>query len=108
MAGSENTNEGRVEVLSNGTWGTVCNDGFDITDATVVCRQLGFVGAAGIAVDLEFGAGTGDILMDEVQCSGTEERLQDCHVADTSDINCVHSEDAGVICATESGTSKPD
>ena len=44
MIGGSGPNEGRVEVCTGQAWGTVCHDGWDNTDATVVCRQLGFSG----------------------------------------------------------------
>ena len=42
LTGGNYSNEGLLEVYCNGEWGTVCNDTFGETEATVACRQLGY------------------------------------------------------------------
>eukprot|EP00118_Oscarella_pearsei_P024885 m.307022 g.307022 ORF g.307022 m.307022 type:complete len:605 (+) comp41827_c0_seq1:242-2056(+) len=93
-----NTNKGRVEVYHNGEWGTVCDDFWGLSDARVVCRQLGFVDALKAVTGGVFEPGTGPILLDNVKCDGTEGKLQDCNFDGWGVTNCGHDEDAGVEC----------
>ena len=41
LAGSGLVHMGRVEILYNGRWGTICNTFWDVTDGEVACQQLG-------------------------------------------------------------------
>ena len=45
-----------------------------------------------------FGRGTGDILLDDLGCTGTEDSLFNCPNRGIGVHNCAHSEDVGVVC----------
>ena len=89
---------GRVEVLHMGVWGTICDDLWDLRDANVVCRQLGYDGALSAPHYAAFGQGTGPIWLDDVQCVGDEIAISECHHTGWEVHNCRHFHDAGVVC----------
>ena len=90
--------EGRVEVYYNNEWGTVCDDGWDLNDAHVVCRELGFGPAVGTRDNAYFGEGSGLIWLKELNCTGDEATVKDCSHNGWGSENCSHKEDAGVKC----------
>lgn len=109
---------GRVEVRSNGVWGTVCDDNFDVSDGKVICRMLGFSTATNVFTSSNPGetpaamaspqlarltlcldpTGTGKIWLDELRCLGSETDIFSCRHAGLGTNNCGHTEDAGVQC----------
>ena len=93
------SNNGRIEVLYNGIWGTVCGDFWSTEDAKVACRQLGlpYSEAQALGEGL-FGQGVGQIWLDDVQCFGNESKLEECRHAGWGVHDCSHRDDAGVFC----------
>uniref|UniRef100_A0A8C9PRR8 Galectin 3 binding protein n=1 Tax=Spermophilus dauricus TaxID=99837 RepID=A0A8C9PRR8_SPEDA len=92
-------NEGRVEIFYGGQWGTVCDNLWDLTDASVVCRALGFENATEALRGAAFGPGTGPVMLDEVECTGSEPSLADCRSLGWLKSNCRHKQDASVVCS---------
>ena len=59
----ETPDQGRLEIAHDGLWGTVCDDAFDIVDANVACRQLGYDQAVQIFGISRFGAGKTTVIL---------------------------------------------
>ena len=91
-------NYGRVEVYDSGLWGTVCDDTWDMNDANVVCRQLGFSGASSAVGSAAHGQGFGPIWRDHINCQGSESSLFDCPYDQIGINHCSHVEDSSVVC----------
>jgi hypothetical protein len=103
LAGSSSNSSGTVEVCINNTWGTVCNDDWDETDAGVVCKMLNFRGYS--AVDDTDGVGSGGSMLisplvyGDVACRGFESSLFSCQTNN----NCtLINESAAIKCSNYS------
>ncbi|KAF1388465.1 hypothetical protein PFLUV_G00090490 [Perca fluviatilis] len=90
---------GRVEVYHNGQWGTVCDDGWGMPEADVVCREMNCGSAHSVQYRAFFGRGQDQIWLDDVECAGHEKSLADCPHRGFGKHNCAHGEDAGVVCS---------
>ena len=91
---------------TNGQWGGICDDFFDINDADVICRMLGFPSAisalgSSTAMKLYGTAPSGDnFVLDELDCNGNETSVFDCKHNGEWNENCEATDIAGVQCAS--------
>ena len=102
-----NLGSGRVEIMIDARWGTICHDDWTVTSGNVVCRELGFGTAKDAFKNSEFGNGHGPIYWSNVNCTGTEKNFKDCpHTEPPQESDyrirtravCNHGHDVSVIC----------
>ncbi|XP_028250763.1 lysyl oxidase homolog 3B isoform X2 [Parambassis ranga] len=98
LKGGAKLGEGRVEVLKNNEWGTVCDDRWNLLSASVVCRELGFGSAKEALTGARMGQGMGPVYMNEVKCVGVERSIWNCPFKNITSEDCQHMEDAAVRC----------
>ena len=85
-----------MEVYHNGEWGTVCDNGWDLNDAQVVCSELGLGNAFAARHNAYYGEGNGQIYT--INCIGSEVLIANCSHGVWGVNNCSHCQDAGVKC----------
>ena len=96
---------GRVEIYHSKHWGTVCADyDWDLSDANVVCRQLGYELGAEMALKGMFGSSARRIWLDQLKCRGTEPSIAMCPHRTWGVTSCYYSSDAEVFCKTKNDT----
>lgn len=95
---STSRSTGRVEVFYDGKWGTICDDAWDLNDANVICKQLGFKRAIQAYKGAHHGEGSGPIWLDDLSCSGRESYLHKCRHRGWGKHDCTHKRDASVKC----------
>ncbi|CAM1310968.1 SCRASP1 (predicted) [Pycnogonum litorale] len=91
-------NSGRVELKRYGIWGTVCDDEFDNSDASVVCKMLGYKGPSFVLKEGSYPPGTGPIWLDNVNCNGNEDYIHQCTLLPWGQNDCRHAEDVSIKC----------
>ena len=94
---------------NNGKWGGICDDEFDINDANVICKMLGFpLALAALAIDLGYPtafdlygtAPSGNkFVLNNLRCTGNEPSIFDCPHPGQWNENCGATDIAGVLCA---------
>ncbi|XP_046579328.1 low-density lipoprotein receptor-related protein 2-like [Haliotis rubra] len=103
LVGGSTSYQGRVEVYAFGSWGTVCDNTWDVKDAAVVCSMLGysdFSSGGSIQRQAAFGEGTDPIRVQGLACLGSEVSITQCPVGGWGAGSCGHDQDAGVTCSS--------
>ena len=117
LTGSLYDTVGQVEVCINGTsWGTICSDQWRDTDASVVCRHLGYIpygntkqnnhylifkfpGAISLPPGIYFSYNYElPVVISRLNCTGSESNVLDCRYTIATTQTCDHTNDAAIIC----------
>ena len=89
-----------MEVYHDGEWGTVCDDGWNLNDAQIVCSELGLGRAIYVRGNGFYGQGSGLILSGNLYCYGYQQTIEHCVIKSHRSFICDHEQDAGVKCST--------
>uniref|UniRef100_A0A3Q3WY76 Soluble scavenger receptor cysteine-rich domain-containing protein SSC5D n=1 Tax=Mola mola TaxID=94237 RepID=A0A3Q3WY76_MOLML len=86
------------DIECTGEWGTVCGEAWDVNDATVVCRQLDCGRVHKITLAADYGHGSGQTRIEQIECTGLERTLAQCPKRPFTSKTCNTTSLAGVAC----------
>ena len=107
LVGSNGT-QGEVETYdkTDRLWKPLCDDGWNLRSASVVCRQLNLGPPVSIyshaATEVSYNYGvreSSEYYIESLTCEGTESSIVDCEYRDYSTYGCHVNETAGVACS---------
>ncbi|XP_071952440.1 CD5 antigen-like [Antedon mediterranea] len=103
LVGGLTAKEGRAEVYHNGEWGTICNSGMVLSDATALCRTVGYdTKLANYGLSRRLRKATGRIWIDNLRCDGSESKINECsQVSWNGSDSCNHNDDVYMYCYSD-------
>jgi hypothetical protein len=93
---------GRVEVRYYGVWKSICDIYWDLKDAHVICRMLGY--SQGAAAAIKGYQSSGDVWLSGISCSGNEASIERCSNLNWGQGSCANNRKAGVLCKSGKST----
>eukprot|EP00057_Strongylocentrotus_purpuratus_P008414 XP_011662888.1 PREDICTED: neurotrypsin-like [Strongylocentrotus purpuratus] len=111
LAGGPSLQEGRVEILYNGEWGTVCDRGWTVFDkpSDIVCYSIGLGNAEATYGGGRYEQGTGPMVLDDVFCPiPTVTSIIQCRSEGFGVGYCNPSAEAGVRCGRSPQGKNPN
>ncbi|WAR21590.1 L3BPA-like protein, partial [Mya arenaria] len=96
LSNGQSERDGRVELKVFDTWGTICENGFGLAEANVICHMIGFPPAQAVYGVDTYGQGTGPIFVDDLSCGQSDTHINNCTYVTYDD--CTHLHDVAVKC----------
>ncbi|KAG7306290.1 hypothetical protein JYU34_008890 [Plutella xylostella] len=104
LLGGRTPHEGRLQVRVNEKWGTVCNYRWSITNAALVCNQLGLALNPNDWFlepnEIPYAGMTEDIILSNVECTEFDNDITKCkaETIENFENSCTHENDVGIRC----------
>uniref|UniRef100_A0A671QXP5 SRCR domain-containing protein n=1 Tax=Sinocyclocheilus anshuiensis TaxID=1608454 RepID=A0A671QXP5_9TELE len=98
LAAGSHLCSGRLEILHDQTWMSVCDAAFDQQDAEVVCRELDCGAPVQVLGAAAFGKGDTQMWTQDIQCRGNESQISFCSISSHKH-NCSSDNNVGLKCS---------